>query len=96
VPDQLRRAAKLVERRWMIALLYASLEGASRFNEFRQAAEGIPPRTLTERLRDLEQAGLLERRLIPASPPYAEYRLTASGRSLAPAIRALERWQQAS
>jgi DNA-binding HxlR family transcriptional regulator len=93
VPERLRRAADLVERRWMIALLYASLEGASRFNEFRQAVEGIPPRTLTERLRDLERAGLLERELIPASPPYAEYRLTASGRKLAPAIRALERWE---
>lgn len=76
----------------MISVVWASLEGAVRFNEFRQAVEGVPPRTLTERLRELEQAGVLERRVVPASPPYAEYRLTERGRRLAPVVRAVGAW----
>jgi DNA-binding HxlR family transcriptional regulator len=76
----------------VISVIWASLEGAHRFNEFRQAVEGVSPRTLTERLRELERAGVLERRLINASPPYAEYRLTDRGRALAPVVQALSAW----
>jgi DNA-binding HxlR family transcriptional regulator len=93
VPEEVRRAADLLERRWVISVVWASLEGAVRFNEFRQAVEGVPPRTLTERLRELEQAGVLERRLVDASPPYAEYRLTERGRRLAPVVQALGAWR---
>ena len=89
VPEEVRAAADLLERRWVISVIWASLEGAARFNEFRQAVEGVPPRTLTERLRELEQAGVLERRVVDASPPYAEYRLTERGRRLAPVVQAL-------
>jgi DNA-binding HxlR family transcriptional regulator len=74
-------------------VIWASLEGAARFNEFRQAVEGVPSRTLTERLRDLESAGVLERRLVNASPPYAEYRLTDRGRRLRPVVQALGAWR---
>ncbi|GAC1317618.1 MAG: hypothetical protein NVSMB25_05620 [Thermoleophilaceae bacterium] len=93
MPEEVRRAAGLLERRWLISVVYASLAGAHRFNEFRQAVEGIPSRTLTERLRELEHAGLLERHVVPASPPYAEYRLTEHGRRLGPVVEALARWQ---
>jgi DNA-binding HxlR family transcriptional regulator len=92
VPPSVRRASRLLERRWLLSIVYAALEGAVRFNEFRQAIEEIPPTTLTERLRELERAGVVERRVVPASPPFAEYRLTSSGRELAPMVRALERW----
>jgi DNA-binding HxlR family transcriptional regulator len=89
VPEEVRRAADLLERRYAIAVLWASNSGARRFNEFRQAVTGVPPRTLTERLRDLERAGVLERRMVPASPPYSEYRLTERGARLAAVVRAL-------
>ena len=69
--------------------MYASFEGAARFNEFKQACAGVPPRTLSERLRELEEAGVLEKHVVPASPPYYEYRLTERGRQLAPVIEAL-------
>ena len=45
VPEEVRRAASLLEGRWTVSILYASYEGASRFNEFRQAVGTIPPRT---------------------------------------------------
>jgi DNA-binding HxlR family transcriptional regulator len=94
VPEEVRRAADLLERRWAISVIWASLDGAARFNEFRQAVAGVPPRTLTERLRELEAAGVLERRVVPASPPYAEYRLTDRGRALAPVVQALRAWRR--
>ena len=78
VPEELRRAAELLERRWLISIVYASLAGAQRFNEFRQAVEGISPKTLSDSLVELEKAGVLERHVVPASPPYAEYRLTST------------------
>jgi DNA-binding HxlR family transcriptional regulator len=93
VPEEVRQAASLLERRWTISVLYASMAGANRFNEFRQAVEGVPPQTLAERLRQLERAGVLERRVIPASPPIVEYRLTANGRRLAPVVEAVSRWR---
>jgi DNA-binding HxlR family transcriptional regulator len=89
VPEEVRRAAGLLERRWTISVVYASFEGAARFNEYKQAVGAIPPRTLTERLRELEAAGVLEKEVVPASPPYYEYRLTERGRRLAPVIEAL-------
>ncbi len=95
VPEGVRRGADLLERRWSLSILYASLHGASRFNEFRQSVEGISPNTLTDRLRELERAGVLERRVIAASPPFAEYHLTPSGRRLAPLLAELQRWTTA-
>jgi DNA-binding HxlR family transcriptional regulator len=53
-----------------------------RFNEFKQALATIPPRTLAARLAELEEAGILERRVLATRPPRAEYRLTAVGRRL--------------
>jgi DNA-binding HxlR family transcriptional regulator len=91
VPREVRRGADLLERRWTLSVLYASRAGAVRFNEFRQALEAVPPATLAARLSDLEQAGVLERRLVDARPPRAEYRLTRKGRELAGLLDALAR-----
>ena len=83
VPEEVRRAAVLLEGRWTVSILWASAEGASRFNELKQAVGEIPPRTLAQRLVELEAAGLLERRVIDARPPRVEYRLTEDGDRLA-------------
>jgi DNA-binding HxlR family transcriptional regulator len=82
VPEEVRRVAVLLERRWVVSVLWASYEGATRFNEFRQALGSIPPGTLAQRLVELEEAGVLERRVIDARPPRVEYRLTDEGRRL--------------
>jgi DNA-binding HxlR family transcriptional regulator len=86
------QAADVLGRRWALALLYASHEGAVRFNEFRQALGEVSPRTLAQRLADLEDAGLLERRVFDTRPPLVEYRLTAQGRRLEAVIDVLRRW----
>jgi DNA-binding HxlR family transcriptional regulator len=89
VPVEVRETADLLERRWQLSILYAALTGALRFNEFADAVAGISPRMLSERLRDLEAAGLVQRTVIPSSPPTVEYRLTIKGRRLAPIIEAM-------
>jgi DNA-binding HxlR family transcriptional regulator len=89
VPKEVRQTADLLERRWQLSILYAALSGALRFNEFAEAIAGISPRMLSERLRDLEQAGLIERRVLPTSPPAVEYRLTDRGRRLGPVLEAM-------
>ena len=72
-----------------MSILWASSEGASRFNELKQAVGEIPPRTLAQRLVELEQAGLLERRVIDARPPRVEYTLTDEGHRLKTVLDAL-------
>ena len=89
MPEEVRRAAGLLERRWTVSILWASYEGASRFNEFRQAVGEIPPTTLAQRLLDLENAGLLERKVVDARHPRVKYRLTPRGQSLKLVLDAL-------
>jgi DNA-binding HxlR family transcriptional regulator len=91
VPEEVRRAADLLERRWTVSIIWASHDGAVRFNEFLQAVGAIPPATLTTRLTELERAGILERATIDGRPPRTEYRLTERGyelRGLLTALRA--------
>ena len=97
VPEEIARAADLLGRRWMLAIVWAAAEeGAVRWNEFRQALEGIPPRTLAQRLAELEDAGVLERRVLPDSrPPRVEYRLTPTGRRLGALVDAMRAYAQA-
>ena len=92
MPEEVRRAAGLLERRWTVSILWASYEGASRFNEFRQSVGEIPPTTLAQRLVELEEAGLLERAVIDARPPRVEYRLTDEGLRLKLVVDALSAW----
>jgi DNA-binding HxlR family transcriptional regulator len=90
LPEEIRRAADLLERRWTVSILVASHEGAIRFNEFLQMLGRIPPATLVNRLTELEQAGVLERDVIDARPPRVEYRLTPRGLRLRAVVTALQ------
>ena len=92
VPEEVRRAAGLLERRWTVSILWASYQGALRFNEFKQSLGEIPPRTLAQRLVELESAGVLERLVIDARPPRVEYRLTDEGRRLKHVVDAVVRY----
>jgi DNA-binding HxlR family transcriptional regulator len=91
VPEEVRLAADLLERRWTLSILYASIEGAARFNEFRDALGRVPPATLTARLTELVAAGVLERHVLDTRPPAVEYRLTSQGRRFEPVLRELVR-----
>jgi DNA-binding HxlR family transcriptional regulator len=91
IPVEVRRTADLLERRWTVSIIWASHEGALRFNEFSQALGSIPPATLATRLVELEEAGILERQTIEGRPPRTEYRLTSRGRELRGLVTALRK-----
>jgi len=92
VPEEVRRAADLLERRWLLTIVYAAHSGAVRFNEFRQVLGSIPPRTLAARLTELESAGVLVRTVVASRPPRVEYHLTDEGRRLKAIVDALHAW----
>jgi len=68
------------------------LHGARRFQDLQTSLDGIAPTTLSDRLKNLEQNGIVERRFYSMSPPRAEYVLTEKGRDLGPIIGAMRRW----
>ena len=68
------------------------LHGARRFQHFQSSLDGIAPTTLSDRLKNLEQNGIVERRFYSMSPPRAEYLLTQKGRDLGPIIGAMRQW----
>ena len=95
VPEEVRRAAGVLERRYAVSILYASYEGCTRFNEFQQALGEIPPGTLVQRLVELERAGVLRREVRDARPPLVEYVLTGDGLRLRSVVDALAVWARA-
>ena len=94
LPEEVRRVANLLERRWTVSILYVSHDGAVRFNEFLQALGSISPATLAQRLADLEEAGVLEREVVDDRPPRVEYRLTERVRELRSLMNALARFAE--
>ena len=78
---------------WTCLILRDLLQhGARRFQDFQDSLDGIAPTTLSERLRTLEQNGVVERRFYSMSPPRGEYVLTVKGRDLGPIVGAMRNW----
>jgi DNA-binding HxlR family transcriptional regulator len=87
------RTAKVIATTWTCLILRdLLLNGGRRFQDFQNGLQGIAPTTLSDRLRKLEQAGIVERHFYSMNPPRAEYRLTAKGRDLGPIVRAMRDW----
>lgn len=86
------QAVELIGRRWMGAVLYALMHGPLRFNELESMIPGISHRLLTERLRELEEYGIVIRHVIATSPVKVEYELTEAGLDLQDAVIAIMNW----
>ena len=87
--------AEILGAKWTAVLVHDLSEGARRFCELEHSCRGISPRTLSERLRALEQEGILARRSYPESPPRVEYELTQKGEDLLPIIEEMRRFGHA-
>lgn len=87
-------AVELIGRRWTGAILSAMLMGATRFTDIIHAVPGLSDRLLSERLKELEAANIVERIVHPETPVRIEYRLTAKGHELNEAINALSAWAE--
>jgi len=90
------RTADIVCGKWTLLLVRELAEGCSRFCELERSLTGISPRTLSLRLRALEEEGIVARATFPAVPPRVEYSLTEKGLALVPIIDNMreygERW----
>ena len=80
------RTAEIVCGKWTLLVIRDLADGLSRFCELERSLQGISPRTLSLRLRALEEEGVVERQTFPEVPPRVEYVLTAKGRALVPLI----------
>ncbi len=80
------RTADIVCGKWTLLLVRDLAEGRSRFCELERSLQGISPRTLSLRLRALEEEGVVERQTYGEVPPRVEYALTEKGRALLPII----------
>jgi DNA-binding HxlR family transcriptional regulator len=78
--------AEIIGAKWTALLVHDLSEGPRRFSELEHSCAGISPRTLSERLRALEDEGIVERRSYAESPPRVEYELTDKGAALLPII----------
>ena len=89
------RAIEIIGRRWTGAIIRALLSGASRFSEIVAAVPGLSDRLLSERLRELEAEGMVERRVTPTTPVRVDYVLTDKGRATGAVVRAIAEWVSA-
>jgi DNA-binding HxlR family transcriptional regulator len=78
--------AEIICSKWTLLLVRDLSEGHSRFCELERSLAGISPRTLSLRLRALEEEGIVERQTFPEVPPRVEYALTEKGLALLPII----------
>lgn len=87
-------AIELIGKRWTGAIVWALGEGPLRFGELAKSVPGLSDRLLSQRLRELEDEGLVEREVEPGAPVRVTYSLTEAGAGLGPALAELRSWAQ--
>lgn len=85
-------AISLIDGKWKCVVMFHLLGGTMRFNEIRRQVPGVTQRTLTNQLRELEDDGLIERKVYAQVPPKVEYSISPLGRSLEPILVSLKVW----
>ena len=85
-------AIEIIGRRWTGAIVRSMLTGATRFSEILAEIPGLSDRLLSERLKELEAEGVVERTVTPSTPVRIEYALTDKGRDLAAVVRSVATW----
>jgi DNA-binding HxlR family transcriptional regulator len=85
-PCPVGSCAAIISGKWTLLVIRDLADGSQRFCELERSLQGISPRTLSLRLRALEEHGIVERRTYPEVPPRVEYGLTEKGRALVPLI----------
>jgi len=89
-------AIGLIDGKWKSVILFHLLSGTLRFNELGRHIASVTPRMLTKQLRELEEDGLIERKVYAQVPPKVEYSLSPLGRSMEPILLALKSWGDAN
>ncbi|GAM15800.1 winged helix-turn-helix transcriptional regulator [Mesobacillus selenatarsenatis] len=87
------KAMTILSQRWTGLIIYQLLSGPQRFCTI-ESSVGVSGRVLSERLKDLENEGIVRREVHPETPVRIEYSLTEKGKSLEPLMKEIEKWSQ--
>lgn len=79
---------KIIGKKWAVLIIREVFRGTTQFNRFLENIEGITPKVLTERLRELQKLGIVRRRIVSEYPIRVEYEMTDLGRELEPVLLA--------
>jgi len=90
--DAIEASLSIIGGKWSVLILWNLYEGTKRFNELQRLMPGISPKTLSQRLQELESSGIVLRTLYPEVPLRVEYSLTAKGNELRDIFGALIQW----
>ena len=85
---------KVVGGKWKPPILFLLSNGTLRFGQLRKAITGITQKMLSQELKEMENDGLVNRKVYPVVPPKVEYSLTAYGKSLEPILKTMSEWGQ--
>lgn len=88
----IEKALEVLNGKWTFLIIRDLFEGTRRFGELRKSLHGISPKTLSERLKELEEKGIILRTAYLTMPPMVEYSLTEKGHSLKPIIKEMKLW----
>lgn len=88
----IEKTLSVIGKKWTVLILRDLMGGTRRFGELLASLEGISPKTLSERLKELEEGGVVRRRVYPEIPPRVEYSLTEKGKSLGGILEAMMEW----
>lgn len=92
VCPRFHRASELLGKRWTGAIIQTLLAGSHRFGEILESVDGLSDRLLSERLKELEGEGIIERRVYPKTPVLIEYHLTNKGLELRTVLESIQEW----
>lgn len=89
----LEKGVQILSKRWVLLIIHQLLKGPQRFCTI-EAAIPISGRLLSERLKELEQKGIVKREVFPETPVRIQYSLTDKGLALEPIVRNIENWSE--
>lgn len=92
VECSITKALEVLDGKWTFLIIKNLIEGTKRFGELRKSLYGVSPKTLTVRLKELEERNIIKRTAYATIPPKVEYSLTEKGKSLKPIIKAMKQW----
>ena len=91
-PCPVETTLMMISDKWKVLIIRELLPGTKRFNEIHHSIDGVSQKVLTQKLREMESDGLLERKVYAEVPPKVEYSLTELGMTLKPILDSMERW----
>lgn len=92
VSCEVETTLQIIGGRWKVLIIRELLLGIRRFGELQRALPGVTQKMLTQQLREMEQDGIVHRKVYAEIPPKVEYSLTSLGESLQPILKAMHEW----